>query len=140
MAEERKDERGFVVIDRRGRSEESERDARAPEAGAEPRRESAPRSGEAPRSVGAEGPGRDLPRIDFTTFILSLSTSALHHLGLVPDPETHQPGPVNKIFARQTIDTLELLQEKTRGNLDAEEQRLLEGLLYELRMRYVEVR
>jgi Domain of unknown function (DUF1844) len=134
VAEERKDDRGFVVIDRRGRSEESGRDASAPDAGSEPRREPPPRSGE------AEGPDRDLPRIDFATFILSLSTSALHHLGLVPDPETHQPGPVNKIFARQTIDTLELLQEKTRGNLDADEQRLLEGLLYELRMRYVEVR
>ena len=96
MAEERKDERGFVVIDRRGRSEES--DARAPDAGAEPRREPPPRSGEAPRSGGAEGPDRDLPRIDFATFILSLSTSALHHLGLVPDPETQQPGPVNSPY------------------------------------------
>jgi hypothetical protein len=130
VSEERKEERGFVVIDRRGRSEEPAGEARAPGAGAEPPPSQAPRP----------GPERELPRIDFATFVLSLSTSALHHLGLVPDPETNQPGPVNKVFARQTIDTLELLQEKTRGNLDAEEERLLEGLLYELRMRYVEVR
>ena len=134
MAEERKEERGFVVIDRRGRSEEPAGEVRAAGAGAEPRGETPP--AQAPRP----GPDRELPRIDFATFVLSLSTSALHHLGLVPDPETNQPGPVNKPFARQTIDTLELLQEKTRGNLDAEEERLLEGLLYELRMRYVEVR
>jgi hypothetical protein len=140
VSEERKEERGFVVIDRRGRSEEPASEAKATGAGAELRHEPPPRAGEAPRPGGPAGPGRDLPRIDFATFVLSLSTSALHHLGLVPDPETNQPGPVNKVFARQTIDTLELLQEKTRGNLDAEEERLLEGLLYELRMRYVEVR
>jgi hypothetical protein len=58
----------------------------------------------------------------------------------VPDPETNQPGTVDKVLARQTIDTLELLQEKTRGNLDAEEDHLLESLLYELRMRFVEAR
>ena len=136
MTEERKDERGFVVIDRRGRSEEPAGEARASGAGAEPPREPPPRPADAP----CPGPDRELPRIDFATFVLSLSTSALHHLGLVADPETNQPAPVNKLFARQTIDTLELLQEKTRGNLDAEEERLLEGLLYELRMRYVEVR
>jgi hypothetical protein len=136
VAEERKEERGFVVIDRRGRSEEPAGEARPSGAGAEPRGEPPPRPTQAPRPA----PDRELPRIDFATFVLSLSTSALHHLGLVPDPETNQPGPVNKVFARQTIDTLELLQEKTRGNLDAEEERLLEGLLYELRMRYVEAR
>lgn len=140
MAEERKEERGFVVIDRRGRSEEPAGDARVPAAGAEPRPTPPPRPGEPARAGDRASSERDLPRIDFATFVLSLSTSALHHLGLVPDPETNQPGPVNKVFARQTIDTLELLQEKTRGNLDAEEERLLEGLLYELRMRYVEVR
>ena len=73
--------------------------------------------------------------------MLSLGTSALYHLGVVGDPETGAKAPApNLPLARQTIDTLEMLQEKTRGNLDAEEAQLLEGLLYELRMRFVEVR
>ena len=79
-----------------------------------------------------------LPAIDFSTFILSLSTSALYHLGLVADPETGQPGPKNLTLARQTVDTLEILQRKTRGNLEPEEARLLENLLFELRLRCVE--
>jgi hypothetical protein len=81
----------------------------------------------------------DLPQIDFSTFVLSLSTSALCHLGLVEDPQTGEREAPDLPLASQTIDTLALLQEKTRGNLDAEEARLLESLLYELRMRFVEV-
>jgi len=81
-----------------------------------------------------------LPEIDFSTFILSLSTSALYHLGLVDDPQTGERGQPDLGLASQTIDTLALLQEKTRGNLDDDEDRLLDSLLYELRMRFVEVR
>jgi hypothetical protein len=79
-----------------------------------------------------------LPQIDFSTFVLSLSTSAFYHLGLVPDPETGKPAAPNRVLARQTIDTLEVLQVKTRGNLDAQESHLLESLLYELRLRFVD--
>ena len=86
----------------------------------------------------AQGPGA-LPKIDFSTFILSLSTSTLYHLGIAEDPATGAKGEPDLPLASQTIDTLALLQEKTRGNLDAEEERLLSGLLYELRMRFVEV-
>ena len=88
--------------------------------------------GSQPRSGGAE-----LPQIDFSTFVLSLSTSALYHLGLVPDPETGKAAAPNLVLARQTIDTLEVLHVKTRGNLDAQEAHLLESLLYELRLRFV---
>ena len=83
-----------------------------------------------------EGP--PLPTIDFSTFILSLSTSALYQLGLVADPETGQKREPDRLIARQTIDTLEMLREKTRGNLDTEELKLFDSLLYELRMRFVE--
>ncbi len=86
--------------------------------------------------VGGEGP--PLPTIDFSTFILSLSTSALYQLGLVPDPETGQKREPNRLIARQTIDTLEMLHEKTRDNLDPDELKLFDSLLYELRMRFVE--
>lgn len=79
-----------------------------------------------------------LPKIDFATFVLSLSTSALVHMGRAPDPHTGQPVEKNLDLARETIDLLELLQAKTLGNLDAEEAQLLESLLYELRMQFVE--
>jgi hypothetical protein len=82
---------------------------------------------------------QDLPAIDFSTFILSLSHSALVHLGDAPDPTTGQVR-MSLPMARQTIDLLSLLEQKTKGNLTGEEERLLEQALYDLRMRYVEVR
>lgn len=81
----------------------------------------------------------DLPAIDFSTFVLSLSTTALYQLGLVADPTSGEKGAPDPLLARQTIDTLEMLRSKTRGNLDEEETKLLDSLLYELRMRLVEV-
>ena len=77
-----------------------------------------------------------LPPIDFSQFVLSLSTSALLHLGEIEHPDTGEKA-VNIELARQTIDLLGMLQEKTRGNLDREEEKLLENLLYDLRMKYV---
>ena len=78
-----------------------------------------------------------LPSIDFATFVLSLSHSALMHLGEAPNPET---GKVEKNpgLARQTIDLISMLEEKTKGNLTGDEERLLGQILYDLRMRYVE--
>ena len=70
--------------------------------------------------------------------MISLGTSALFHMGLVEDPETRKPAEKNLVLARQTIDTLEMLEQKTRGNLEKDEAQLLENLLYELRMRFVE--
>ena len=80
---------------------------------------------------------RELPAIDFSTFILSLSTSALYQLGLVSGPDGDKIDLPDRALARQTIDTLEMLQRKSRGNLDEEEMKLFESLLYELRMRFV---
>ncbi|HME71665.1 MAG TPA: DUF1844 domain-containing protein [Myxococcota bacterium] len=87
-----------------------------------------------------EKPGGEgaLPAIDFSTFILSLSTSALFHLGLIADTQSGKPSERNLPLARQTIDILEILEIKTRGNLDSEEAKLLESLLFEIRMRFVE--
>ncbi|MBW2712172.1 MAG: DUF1844 domain-containing protein [Deltaproteobacteria bacterium] len=82
----------------------------------------------------------ELPKIDFSTFVVSLSTSALYSLGLAANPETGQVEPPNLEMARQTIDTLELLQVKTRGNLEPEEYKLLESLLCDLHLRFVESR
>lgn len=78
-----------------------------------------------------------LPATDFATFVLSLSHSALVHMGDAPDPDGKRS--VNLPLARQTIDLLTLLQDKTHGNLSGPEERILGQALYDLRLRYVEV-
>ena len=85
----------------------------------------------------SEGTG-ELPKVDFSTFVLSLGTTALYQLGAVPDPATGEKVEADPLVAQQTIDTLEMLRQKTRGNLDDEERNLIDSLLYELRMRFVE--
>jgi hypothetical protein len=75
--------------------------------------------------------------IDFYTFVLSLGSSALVHLGDAPHPETGEAQPSNLPVAHQTIDLLAMLQEKTRGNLTPAEEKFLENLLMDLRLRYV---
>jgi len=83
--------------------------------------------------------GSEMPGIDFSTFVLSLGTSALYQMGVVLHPESGERTEADPLLASHTIDTLEMLHEKTLGNLDAEEKKLFEGILYELRMRYVEL-
>lgn len=82
--------------------------------------------------------GAEIPGIDFVTFVLSLSHSAYLHLGDAPNPLNGKVEP-NLTMARQTIDLLSLLEQKTQGNLTGEEERVLEQVLYELRLRYIEV-
>lgn len=79
-----------------------------------------------------------LPAIDFSTFILSLSHSALVHLGEVPVPGA-EARERDLELARQTIDLLGVLQEKTKNNLSGDEERLLDQVLFDLRLRFVEV-
>jgi hypothetical protein len=86
----------------------------------------------------ADAPADPIPKIDFSTFVISLGSSAMYHMGIVGGPEAGAPEPKNLALARQTIDTLEMLAEKTSGNLGVQEAKLLETLLYELRMRFVE--
>jgi len=85
--------------------------------------------------VGSENDS--LPTLDFATFLLSLSHSALMHLGEASDPETNRVE-VDLPLAKQNIDLLGLLEEKTKGNLTGDEERLLAQLLFDLRMRYLE--
>ena len=79
----------------------------------------------------------ELPQLDFGTFVLSMSSSALVHLGEVPEPESGQIME-NVLAAKQTIDILCMLESKTKGNLTAQEARLLRDMLFELRMKYVQ--
>ena len=76
--------------------------------------------------------------LSFTQFILSLGTTAAVHFGDLADPMTGEPGEPNLIAASQMIDLLALLQAKTQGNLDPAEAKLLDDLLYDLRMRFVQ--
>jgi len=81
-------------------------------------------------------PRQSLPDIDFATFVLSMGSSALVHLGEMPGPDGETGK--NLPLAKQTIDLLALLQVKTKGNLDEAEDNLLRSLLYDLRIKYVD--
>ena len=75
-------------------------------------------------------------QVDFSTFIMSLTSSAFYHLGDMPDPSTGKKE-VNLPAVQQTIDMLTMLREKTKGNLKEDEKKLLEQLVYELQVKYV---
>lgn len=141
---EREEEKEFVVRDRRRFTEEGEErsSSEAPPAGAARTAEEAIRGGpkgpdpeKEPTPVGAPPPD---PRIDFTTFAFSLGSSALMHLGETPHPETGEAVQPNLELAKETIDLLAMLEEKTKGNLTQEEARFLSALLYDLRLRFIE--
>lgn len=82
---------------------------------------------------------RPLPKIDFSSFILSLYSSGLVHLGKVEDPSTGEKK-TDLALARHTIDMIAMLQEKTKGNLTRDEENLLKSLLSEIRLAFVEAR
>jgi len=131
-------DRPFKVEDRRRFTATGE--PREPEGtvppGAAAAAEDALRDGPAAPGTEEQRPTRP-QKIDFLTFVFSLGSSALMHLGDAPNPETGQIEK-NLVLARETIDVLSMLQEKTRGNLTPEEERFLGSLLYDLRLRYVE--
>ena len=79
-----------------------------------------------------------MPELSFNAFVLSLASTAAIHLGDLADPATGQTSGTNLEGASQMIDILSLLEQKTRGNLTAEERQVLEQVLYELRMRFLE--
>jgi hypothetical protein len=138
MAEEgeKGEGKGFKVADRRRFSETGEAREAAPEAETRPEAEE-PRTAGEKRGEAQNESSDDLPELNFSTFVISLSTQALMHLGEIPDPIT---GKVASDFpvAKQMIDIIGMLGEKTRGNLDPGERQLMEDVLYDLRMRYVE--
>jgi len=82
------------------------------------------------------GQSFQLPKIDFSTFVLSINSSALVQLGLLEDPADGQKIK-NILMAKQTIDLLAMLEEKTQGNLTSDEANILKNILYELRMLYI---
>jgi hypothetical protein len=133
--EQKQEGKGFTVQDRRRFSETGESRANAEE----PRQEPPPSGSEsAPGTeTHTEASREPLAEINFSTFVISLSTQALMHLGEMANPLS---GKVEKdvSVAKQMIDILGMLREKTRGNLDAGEEKLIGDILFDLRMRYVE--
>lgn len=77
-----------------------------------------------------------MPEVTFSTFVMSLNTSVLYHLGELPDPETGKTV-LNIDLARHAIDTLVVLEQKTKGNLSEEESELMKNILYDVKMRFV---
>ena len=145
MSEE---EKGFVVKDRRiftdedkeaegkdesARTQPSTDDDVPPEPTAEKTRE--PETAEPSKSDASEEQPQ-FPEINFPTFVVSLNASTLLHLGAIEDPTSGQKDK-NLPMAKQTIDILSMLEEKTAGNLNNEEKNLLKNILYDLRLMYV---
>ncbi len=77
-----------------------------------------------------------LPPVNFSTLILSLSTSALLHFGEIPDPISNETRK-DLVMAKHTIDTISLLKEKTEGNLEEDENKLIASVLHDLKIKYV---
>jgi hypothetical protein len=140
--------KGFVVRDKRAFDDQG--DPREEEKIEERQEQQASGSGEKgpeqpPPKEGA-GPSREeteragesspLPEVNFSTLIMSLSSSALFHLGEIPDPQTGRKA-TDFPLAKHTIDTIGMLAEKTKGNLTEEEQKFLDTMLADLRWRYV---
>jgi hypothetical protein len=139
MPEEKNGEPGFKVVDRRSFSVDGT--PREGDAAADERRQEPPRPAVATPSTQFEAePEEDLVEgaTDFETLVSYLSTTALFQLGLLAGPSGERI-PADLLNAQRTINLLEVLQDKTRGNLTSDEERVLEATLYELRLGFVEV-
>ena len=138
------EDKGYTVKDRRYlHLSEAEKDKiRAEEAAKEAAKEAAAEDAfqEASQKAAAEvaeaAQETPLPEITFSSFVFSLSSSALVSLGAIPDPNTGKMEK-NLPMAKQTIDLLAILRDKIRNNLTHEEEILFDHLLYDLRMVYV---
>jgi hypothetical protein len=139
MAAEKDEKKDFVVKDRRIFADENT--AAAEKENDETPAEEEKKAPEPPKADDAsdepqQEPPHQFPEINFATFVASLNASALLQLGAIEDPTSGQKNK-NLPMAKQTIDILSMLQEKTEGNLSEEEENLLKNILYDLRIMYV---
>jgi hypothetical protein len=136
---ENEEEKGFVIKDRRRFTEDAavEKDSQQQQGSPESSGAQAQPGGGQTASEEDEYAHGPLPEVTMATFVFSLSSSALVHLGEIAEPESNRTK-VDLVIAKQIIDTLGMLQEKTKGNLDHDEENLLRTVLYDLRMRYVQ--
>ncbi len=122
-------EKGFVVKDKRSLDENEKanvahEETKRKEAGQKPSRESSQ---------------MPFPEINFTSLIFSLSSTALFHLGELPDPQTNEKKK-DLPLAKHAIDTIAMLKEKTAGNLSSDEEKFIVNILTDLRLRYVKAK
>ncbi len=152
MDDEKEEPSEFKVIDRRQFTTEGDiRDQQQPDSGGQetpPQKEEPPKASQEEKPKASQEPSQteDAKRtseqdpsqgVNFASFLLSLATTGMVHLGEMPEPSTGQKME-DLEAARQMIDILGILKEKTEGNLSAEESQLLENVLYELRMKFME--
>ena len=127
-SEKEEQEKSFTVRDKRfSAQKEGERDSKVKEE---------EKKGEEFQGADSTEQEAVLPEINFINFLFSISTSALIQLGEIEDP-TSQQAVKNLPLAKQTIDLIGMLKEKTKGNLTPEEAKLIENILFDLRVRYV---
>ena len=134
--EEKQESKGFTVQDRRRFSPETG-EAREDAAEAQEAANQASQQTTAAQERADGAQANALPEIDFSTFVISLSTQVLMHLGEIANPASGKVE-ADISVAKQMIDILAMLSDKTRGNLNANEAQLMEGILFDLRMKYVE--
>lgn len=124
--------KGFVIKDRRAFDDKG--DLRDKKEEAEAKREEKEEKKTQPEEEKTwQGP---LPEVNFNSLIFSLSSSALLHLGEIADPQTGKKKK-DVALAKHTIDTIAMLKEKTKGNLNQEEEKFLDSILTDLRWRYI---
>ena len=134
MPEEKKD---FTVKDRRFFSQENiDKDKEDKKKDDEPLKQETKEAAEPSAGKKVKDAQTCLPEINFPTFIMSLNASALMNLGLFENPATGEKE-INLDLAKQTIDILSMLEEKTKGNLTKDEEGMLRNILYDLRIIYV---
>jgi hypothetical protein len=134
--EDKEDKKGFRVVDKRISAQEAAQKEKPKKKKGGKKKEAQPQEAQEAKQEAKQEQSPPLPELNFASFIYSLSTSALVHLGEIPEPITEKMDK-NLPLAKQTIDILGIIQEKTKGNLTQEEETLLNNFLYDLRMRYV---
>ena len=139
MPEENEEKKDFVVKDRRifaeGKLDAEEKEEKESPPVDEEKAAETDEVSEEPTAETQEPPFQ-FPEINFPTFVASLNASTLLHLGAIEDPSSGEKNK-NLPMAKQTIDILSMLQEKTSGNLSKEEEDMLKNILYDLRIMYV---
>ena len=136
MVEEKEGKKDFVVKDRRIFAEENKDAEEKESAPVQEEKEAETKGAKEEQAAETQEPPPPLPEMNFATFVASLNASALLQLGAIEDPTTSTKSKTLPM-AKQTIDILSMLQDKTVGNLSEEEGNLLKNVLYDLRMMYV---
>lgn len=132
------EEKGFQIRDRRAHLHETDQEKASKQKPAPPQNQEAPAASPGQKEEPSGGSEQAAFPVTFSSFILSLATSALIHLGQEANPATGERS-VELPSARQVIDLIALLEEKTKGNLTQEEEGLLRQILFTLRLKFVEV-